>query len=320
MNMNSKIFVLVLIAGLTSCTIENDLLLGEEENFKFIYCTPSIEDTVTYALFSKASTFLNQNPTYQDLIFEDAEVTLKNLTTNSLITTYEWTTVDQALDKNLPILKAVTDPALYHVGDVIQLEVNQGGKEVLKQEAIVPAKPALKEYAVTWETNIPSEYQGGGDEITQVSVTLDSIPFRYFRMEVLRPQSDGSMVKASPQLQRIDDAFFENEITDINPSATGPIRRFPSFFDHYWIYYVPEDYTGEIVLKGAYFDFLPTIRPLKIIISPLNYSVFQADLYTIISNEVTNVFAEPLPYPTNLNCDDCLGNFQIINPVEIYLE
>jgi hypothetical protein len=129
------------------------------------------------------------------------------------------------------------------------------------------------------------------------------------------------LLKPQSQLIKLDDSFFENRVESINPSRSAIIQRINNPKSYDWIYDSPTIIdTITIDADYSWHQVKETDRPLIIKVSPLKRSLFLAELYSILENEVNYVFNEPTPYPSNLNCKNCIGNFQIINPIVINVE
>jgi hypothetical protein len=315
--------ILLLSTLLYSCNddIRTDLEGDETSNY-FIYFTPMVGDSITSGIVSKAATFFGQNPTYESLVPKNLSIKFTNLTTGERIDEYyidSLTSLNKVSFFNASIIKIRHPVDFFRPGNNIELSVDIDGKNIVKQNAVVP--PSIDEYTyeVIVEDIIPSDFRRTtSDFATIVNIRIKNSISNYYRLEMFSPSSLGKNRKTFLATEKADDAFYENEITKISPSSTATIQRYANYMNNNWIYYSPK-LNDSITIRGTYGELLAGRSPIKIILSPIERHTFFAELYTIIAIDVVNVFKEPAPYPSNLKCDNCLGNFQIINPIVIEL-
>jgi hypothetical protein len=321
MKLAFKYFLVCLL--IYSCS--NDLridLEGKELSKDFIYFTPSVGDTVTYGIVSKAGTFFGQNPTYKSLVPDNLFIKFTNLTTKAFVDQYEIDTlkiISNVTFLNASILKVRFSKDFFNPGNNIELLVKIGDKTIIRQTAIVPAALEDFKYQIVEEQIIPSEFRKNTSGFaTIVNIKIKESNTQYYRLEALSTASNGQSRKIRLATEKVDDAFYINEITKISPSSTSVLQRYANYMNNNWLYYNPR-LNDSTNIRGSYSEIFKNREPIKITLSPIERSTFFAELYTIIAIDVVNVFEEPAPYPSNLICDNCIGNFQIINPVVINL-
>ncbi|HMP31154.1 MAG TPA: hypothetical protein PKD85_16225 [Saprospiraceae bacterium] len=324
--MNFKYYLAaILLINLLSCEVDNiGYAFNKNVESYFIYATPYVGDTVLDVVVARASTFVNENPPLEDILLKDAKISFKNKTTGIEINTFkiDYTSPWFFPRQGVPFFRAKMPEKFLNLGDIIELKVSLNDKIIAQQVDTVPPSDVLLSYSVFRNEALPSQYQNIGSDgrTTRVNVSLIKSKYNHHRLELFRIR-DNLLTKPASQIIKVDDQFFENRVESINPSRSSVIKRINNPSNYDWIYDSPS-IIDTISIDGDYnwYQMTEIIRPLVIRISPLKRALFLAELYSILENEVNYVFNEPTPYPSNLNCKNCIGNFQIINPIVINVE